>query len=179
MLDLPSLKAQVHWPRQFWPAVLDFTWEKCITERIAVSQVLLEPVTVTMVNADENGHDPPEMVTEGTDLPKRRRKSRPANFTPEAPYPDRLRALREVLGYKTQIEFAAELKGINYDQFNNIARGASNLSREVAFAIFWRFQHRGVSLEYLYFGLPGFGDTKLEEELMQWERKEGKQIFRH
>src|SRR5690242_17257910 len=89
----------------------------------------------------------------------------------------RIKALMAVLGYDRrggQTAFAEEI-GIDPDTFSAVMTGGE-LSKKVAFAIFRRF--RVVSLEFLWFGLPGLPlDQRVQEELLQWERRTGEQIF--
>ena len=46
----------------------------------------------------------------------------------------------DVSGYDSQENFAAQLEGVSYERFNNIAAGRNNLSRTVADAIFFAGQ---------------------------------------
>jgi hypothetical protein len=102
---------------------------------------------------------------------KRMRKPRPV-------WSWRIEALMDVLGYGSQMDFAAQLEGVTYVQFNNIAAGRNRLSRKVADAIFFRWPGR-ISLEFLYHGIPGRPlDPELEEQLLRWQRRTAKKIFR-
>jgi hypothetical protein len=104
------------------------------------------------------------------------KRKRPAHVDPAWSW--RIEALMDLLGYGSQKEFAAQLEGVTYGQFCNIAGGRNNLSREVADAIFFRWPGR-ISLEFLYHGIPGRPlDPELEERLLQWQRRTAKKIFR-
>ena len=95
---------------------------------------------------------------------------------PRAAHCRRLAAIMDVLNYGHrggQKEFA-EAIGIHPARFNNIVKG-SPLSKAVAFAIVRRF--RVVSLEFLWFGLSGWGNPEFEQKLLEWECRTGRRIF--
>jgi hypothetical protein len=95
---------------------------------------------------------------------------------PNAPHCPRVVAVMDVLGYGYrggQKDFAAAI-GVHPNRWNNIVKG-SPISKGVAFAIVRRF--RVVSLEFLWFGMPGWGNTEFEEKLLHWERRTGREIF--
>jgi hypothetical protein len=95
---------------------------------------------------------------------------------PSAPHVARLAAVMDLLeyGYRGgQKAFADEIN-VDPNRFNNIVKG-SPLSKGVAFALIRRF--RQLSLEFLWFGLPGYGQADFEKKLMEWERRTGRRIF--
>jgi hypothetical protein len=74
--------------------------------------------------------------------PMRKRKKRTREPRPgvDPAFSLRIEALMDVSGYDSQENFAAQLEGVSYERFNNIAAGRNNLSRTVADAIFFAGQ---------------------------------------
>src|ERR1700741_5335286 len=94
---------------------------------------------------------------------------------PNAPHIARLQAIMDVLGFTAwgdQARFSKEI-GINPNNFNHVMKG-SPLSTTIAFAIFKPF---GISLDFMYFGVPYALPSALEQKLREWERCKGRRIF--
>jgi hypothetical protein len=99
---------------------------------------------------------------------------------PTAPHRSRLQAVMgclnpDYLKFGGQKKFAADI-GVNYPNFNHIVKGSA-LSQKVARAIFRRFKAKGVSLEFLFYGHAGYGNAEFEQKLLEWQDRNGKQIF--
>jgi len=75
--------------------------------------------------------------------------------------PERLKRLREVLGYETSQAFATFLD-ISAQRYNHFENGKP-LSREVAFRLVQRVP--GLTLDWLYFGKAGGLPIELAREL--------------
>lgn len=73
-----------------------------------------------------------------------------AEDSPVAGQGERLKLLRETLGYRTAMSFAAFLD-IGYTRYHPFEKGQT-LSRDVAFRLVERVP--GLTLDWLYFGKP-------------------------
>jgi DNA-binding CsgD family transcriptional regulator len=105
-----------------------------------------------------------------------RRQNRIRAGKDQLPYNRRLEAIMDVLGYNYhggQGDFAKAI-GVRQNKFSNMVRGHP-LSLQVGLAIFDKFPQ--VSLEFLWRGLPGHGNARFEQQLREWERKNGRKIF--
>src|SRR5262245_54113273 len=105
-----------------------------------------------------------------------KRKKTAGYHAPRELYVNRIAAIMAIYGFEEQKPFVKELEpfGVDYNQFNNIARGASDLSLQVALAINKRFQ---ISIDFLYLGTGNALSLEIRERLMRWQNKTGRKIF--
>lgn len=89
-----------------------------------------------------------------------------------ADYQRRLRILREIVSGENQQEFAERL-GIPFKRWNNYERGYP-VPRETAFLLIDKF--RGISVEWLWFGMTGNLSEAFAEKIRVLEAQDRERI---